>query len=125
MTQRRVQPLDLSSPTVARQVLALQRAAYRVEADLIGFDMIPPLLESHAELQAQQLCWRGITDEEGQVVAAIGYTVTRDGIDIDRLMVAPARFRDGLAVELLAVLDPQSSVTVSTGAVNHCDSLNT
>ena len=44
--------LDLLDASTARQVLALQRMAYRIEADLIGFDDIPPLQESLDELQA-------------------------------------------------------------------------
>ena len=44
--------LDLLDASTARQVLALQRMAYRIEADLIGFDDILPLQESQDELKA-------------------------------------------------------------------------
>ena len=118
MSSLRVQTLDLSSHAVARQVLDLQHASYRGEAELIGFDAIPPLRESLAELQRRQLCWRGVLDEEGQVIAAIGYTTTADRIDIDRLMVAPTRFREGLGAKLLGALDPRRRAIVSTGAGN-------
>ena len=45
-----VERLDLSDVETAVQVLQVQRAAYRVEAELIGFDGIPPLHESYEEL---------------------------------------------------------------------------
>ena len=40
-----IEPLDLADPATAADVLRVQRAAYRVEAELIGFDGIPPLHE--------------------------------------------------------------------------------
>jgi hypothetical protein len=42
--------LDLSDPGTLRRVWDLPRAAYAVEAELIGFDGIPPLRESLQEL---------------------------------------------------------------------------
>ena len=47
-----LQRLDLTDRAVAGAVLAVQRRAYRVEADLVGFDAIPPLHETLADLQA-------------------------------------------------------------------------
>jgi len=42
--------LDLSDPDTLRRVWELQRAAYAVEAELIGFAGIPPLRESLRQL---------------------------------------------------------------------------
>ena len=45
-----VRSLALTDPAVVAELVALQRAAYRVEADLIGADVIPALTESAAQL---------------------------------------------------------------------------
>lgn len=112
-----VYPLDLTRPSVARQVLALQRAAYRVEADLIGFDGIPPLHESLSDLVATPCSWLGIFELD-TVVAAIAFVQDGRNIDIDRLVVAPAAARQGLGSALVGALDPEATITVSTGTKN-------
>jgi len=96
----------------------LQHAAYTVEADLIGFDGIPPLQESLEELMSAPLTWIGIRDEGGGLAGALGYTSEDQVVDIDRLVVAPERFRSGCGSALIGALDPGSTVTVSTGSAN-------
>ena len=46
---------------VAERVLQIQRAAYAVEAELVGYDAIPPLHETLAELQSQPLIFLGVS----------------------------------------------------------------
>lgn len=118
MTPVPVHSLDLADPTVADQVWQLQRAAYRVEAELVGFDGIPPLHESLEDLVAAPLKWIGVEESDGQIAAALAYTETDDRIDIDRLVVMPDRFRLGFGTALLSALGRSAMITVSTGAVN-------
>lgn len=113
-----VETLDLNDPETAAQVWAAQRAAYEVEAELIGFDAIPPLHETLDELISKQLSWFGIRDGDGAVVAALGFVEDGDLIDIDRLFVAPGSFRNGHARALLAELSPAKTVTVSAARDN-------
>ncbi|CAB4602912.1 MAG: hypothetical protein F2534_22915 [Actinobacteria bacterium] len=59
-----IERLDLSDPAIAAQVLAIQRAAYAQEAELVGYDAIPPLHETLDELRSQPLEWlAAIVDE--------------------------------------------------------------
>lgn len=116
-TDRCIETLDLSGDSTARQVLALQRAAYRVEADLIGFEGIPPLNETLDELVAQPLTWIGVREGDA-VIAALGYTVDGSHCDIDRLVVAPEHFGRGLATALVTSLFAYPRITVSTGTAN-------
>lgn len=113
-----VHSLDLNDPTVAHQVWRLQRAAYRVEAELIGFDGIPPLHESLEDLIAARLQWIGIEEPDGHIAAALAYTEAEQHIEIDRLVVMPDRFRLGFGAALVGALDRSAMITVSTGAVN-------
>lgn len=113
--------LDLGDDATARSVLALQREAYAVEAELIASDGIPQLTESLAELQAAGLDWLGTFDESG-LTGAVSWKVLDDGtIDIYRLVVAPRAFRQGIATTLLDALDtrfPGRPTLVSTGRDN-------
>ncbi|MGH3864275.1 GNAT family N-acetyltransferase [Actinokineospora sp.] len=110
--------LDLTDDATAAAVHAVGLRSYRVEADLIGFDGIPPLHESLADMRAQRLRWLGCR-ADGVPVAFIAWAQD-EVVDIDRLCVDPAWFRRGLATTLLrALLDRTTGdVVVSTGAEN-------
>ncbi len=113
--------LDLADEAVARSVLALQREAYAVEAELIAANGIPQLTETLGELQGAGLAWLGTFDETG-LTGAVSWKVLDDGtIDIHRLVVAPRAFRRGIATALLDALDarfPGRHTLVSTGRDN-------
>ncbi len=112
-----IKRLDMADAAVAAEVLAVQRAAYRVEADLIGSAHIPPLHETLDELMGAKLEWLGIRDS-GAVVAVIGYTRDDGVVDIDRLMVAPSAMRQGHGAALVEALGDDGTITVSTGTRN-------
>ncbi len=113
-----VESLDLTEPSTAAEVLGLQRAAYQVEADLIGFAGIPPLHETLADLVAQPLHWLGIRDNGDAIVAALAFVRTSTTLEIDRLVVDPGHFRRGFGRRLVTSLDTTLPITVSTGADN-------
>lgn len=107
------------------ELLRLQRAAYAIEAELIGDDRIPPLHESREELIEAKLTWLVIThrrDEaahESAIVAALAYQRVGGLVDIDRLIVHPDHHRRGLARALVtAALALQAPTVVSTGRDN-------
>jgi ribosomal protein S18 acetylase RimI-like enzyme len=99
-------------------LLALQRAAYRGEAELLGTDALPPLRETIADLRAcDEELW--VTGEPP--VAAVGLEDEGGALRIARLMVDPAAQRRGLgraAVELALEHAAGRVVVVSTGAAN-------
>ncbi|HKA67652.1 MAG TPA: GNAT family N-acetyltransferase [Actinomycetes bacterium] len=115
-----VVPLDLADPVTAELVVRIQRRSYAVEAALIGFDGIPPLRETVAELQASGLCVLGAR-ADGELAGLLGYRWMGEPggeLDIDRLAIDPRFFRFGLASALLDALPPASAVIVSTGTQN-------
>ncbi len=116
-----VELLDHSDPDVARQIRDLQRAAYGVEAALIGYDQMPPLREEIAEIVALELVVLGIREAD-QLLGVLGYARIGDVVDIDRLAVEPARFRHGFGRRLLESLHEREAdarrLLVSTGAAN-------
>lgn len=113
---------DLTPEELVRrgpELLRLQRAAYAVEARVIGDDRIPPLRESLDELLAAGLTWRVALDgPDGRVVGALAHSC-RDGVvDVDRLVVDPARHRHGVGRLLLTSLPEDLPAEASTGRAN-------
>ena len=115
-----MRPAELDPATdagVAAELLALQRSAHLVEAALVGDDRIPPLHESLPELRAAALWWLGASRQE-RLVGAVAVRVEGDGLDLDRLVVAPDAHRRGLGSALVAAVLHRTAgrpTTVSTG----------
>ena len=113
--------LDIGDRATATQLLELQRRAYRIEADLIGSDGIPPLTETLDELQASGETFLGAFAEE-ELAGAISWRLEGDTLDLHRLVVDPGRFRGGMGTALVrAALEAEPGarrVIVQTGAAN-------
>jgi ribosomal protein S18 acetylase RimI-like enzyme len=101
-------------------VLAVQHAAYAIEAELIGYPDLPPLHETLAALQATaEELW--LCEEGGDLVGVVGLEHEQDEMVIARLFVAPACFRRGVGSALVAHALAQAGgrrVRVGTGARN-------
>ena len=110
-----------SDDAVARRVVEIQSAAYAVEADPVGYDTIPPLHETVAELQSQPLILLGVSCDR-TLAGVLGYRRDGDTVGIDRLAVDPVFFRRGLATKMLRELFARErearAFTVSTGLGN-------
>ncbi|MFF4455277.1 GNAT family N-acetyltransferase [Streptomyces goshikiensis] len=119
-----VRPLDLTDDRAAEAVHRIGLAAYAVEAELIGFDGIPALGESLAELRARPLRWLGAVGAGGALAGFLAWEEAAPGepVHLDRLCVDPARFRRGIASLLLrhalTELFAGRVVEVTTGAAN-------
>jgi ribosomal protein S18 acetylase RimI-like enzyme len=116
-----VRPLDLGDPETLAAIVRVQRASYRVEADLIGFDDLPPLRETPEELAAVPASFLGAFEGEA-LVGAVAFQRHRTWLDIDRLVVDPRAFRRGVATRQLDALDDLHAdagyTTVATGERN-------
>ncbi|NEW09132.1 GNAT family N-acetyltransferase [Paenibacillus sp. SYP-B3998] len=121
-----MQPLSLQTNNEILVLLALQLASYRVEADLIGFDDIPPLKDGIESLREAKETFYGYYVEEvsHKLVGAISFAREGTVITICRMMVHPDYFRRGIARSLLQYLlgvqqdSGASRFIVSTGTAN-------
>jgi ribosomal protein S18 acetylase RimI-like enzyme len=113
--------LDLRDPGTAASVVKLQRASYGVEADLIGYSDLPPLLETTEQVAHLDLTVLGALTER-QLLGILGYRRTSGTVEIDRLAVHPSCFRQGFARSLIRELHRRevdaARFEVSTGAEN-------
>lgn len=114
--------LSLQDEETVGQIWRLQHVAYRLEAELIGFLDIPPLLDTFETLRnCGEIFYGWIEDQELRGAAAI--EIESSGtVTITRMMVDPAYFRQGIAGALIQyILQEYHSVplfTVSTGTIN-------
>lgn len=113
-------PDPAADPYVVAALLALQRAAYAVEAEIIGYDRIPPLQEDHHGIASWRgrwvLAWDGV-----DLVGAITWADREGAVDIEKVMVEPSAMRRGVATALLSrALDAADGrpVVVATGRDN-------
>jgi ribosomal protein S18 acetylase RimI-like enzyme len=116
-----IRRLDITDVLMARQVFALQRISYQVEAELIKYAEIPPLMETLDQLMRCGETFFGYVDK-GELVAALSYKRIGEVVDIHRMMVHPSHFRKGMAGRLLVLLEEIEAdahkITVSTGSAN-------
>jgi GNAT superfamily N-acetyltransferase len=113
--------LNLTNSELAERALLIQKLAYRIEADLIGFDGIPPLHETVEDLQSSGETFLGCFVDE-VLAGVISYAIEGHTLDIGRLVVHPDYFRRGIAQVLVGTverIDPNvQHIIVSTGALN-------
>lgn len=110
-------------------LLALQIASYRVEAELIGFEDIPPLKDGIQSIREAKETFYGYYVEESDttkptLAGAISFEREGNTVTICRMMVHPNFFRKGIASSLLQhILKEQEEngatrFIVSTGTAN-------
>lgn len=116
-----IQLVNHNDEKVAESILSIQLPAYKVEADLIGFDGIPQLLDTVENIKSSKEQFLGKLDGS-KLVGFLSYEGTDELIDICRLVVDPNHFRKGIASELLSYLlnvyAYEKKIIVSTGAKN-------
>ncbi|TWT27498.1 GNAT family N-acetyltransferase [Planomicrobium sp. CPCC 101110] len=114
-----IQQLGNHQEEIAKAILDVQIPAYQIEAELIGFDGIPPLKESVEDIRKSDETFFGYFD--GHLIGFISYKQKNKLIDIHRLVVHPDFFRQGIAKKLIGFLVlkfPGHQFIVSTGQEN-------
>jgi GNAT superfamily N-acetyltransferase len=101
-------------------VLAVQHAAYAVEAEVIGYPELPPAHETLASLQAcGEELW--LCEEDGELLGGVGLEGGEEELLIARLFVAPSAFRGGVGAALVHKALAEAAgrrVRVGTAAAN-------
>jgi len=99
-----IRKLDLEDTETLRQILELQLASYKVEAEMIGFYDIPPLKDTMDSLKECGEIFYGYY--AGNVLAGIiSYKVDENVLDIHRVAIHPNFFRMGIADKLVRFIE--------------------
>lgn len=116
-----IKKLNLKNIDTARDVLELQRASYKIEADIIGFYEIPPLNDTIDSLKECNEVFYGyyISDV---LAGIISYKIHKNILDIHKVAVHPNFFRMGIADKLVNFIEQLKNninkVVVCTGKKN-------
>ena len=116
-----IKKLNLQDYQLVKELYELQRASYLIEAELINFYEIPPLVETIEELKKCGETFFGyfVGDE---LAGAISIMIEGHEATICRMVVHPNHFRKGIAQKLLAFIEKNLShypvIKVSTGKEN-------
>jgi ribosomal protein S18 acetylase RimI-like enzyme len=95
-----VKVLDKSEKSCLAKIFQIQMSAYRIEADILEVRTLPPLQESIEDLNSSNeeiLIY--IVDESPQ--GAIFLDREKDSITINKLVVDPKEFRNGIGRALV------------------------
>lgn len=117
MELRKIQTTDYQ---LAEQMLEIQRNAYAVEAELIGFDEIPARYETVEVIQNLPGTSYGLYNDE-RLIGFIRVEAAETTVEVTKLCIDPTYFRARLATTLLEhvlSLHEDKLVYVHTGKHN-------
>ncbi|WP_426451483.1 GNAT family N-acetyltransferase [Paenibacillus sp. S-38] len=113
--------IDLNKMSEVLPLLELQQTAYRLEAELMGMQEAPPLLDSPSTLKDSGESFFGYYEGD-RLVGAGACKQCRKEFFICRMMVHPDFFRRGIASRLLQHMEsfapPGMPIRVATGTKN-------
>ncbi|ERI95089.1 acetyltransferase, GNAT family [Clostridiales bacterium oral taxon 876 str. F0540] len=116
-----IKKLDLKNIETAEQVLQIQLASYKIEADIIGFYDIPTLKDTVYSLKLCDEIFYGYYLED-RLAGIISYKVFDNILDIHRVAIHPDFFRRGVAGGLISFVekinDNIKKIIVCTGKEN-------
>ncbi|WP_379131428.1 GNAT family N-acetyltransferase [Paenibacillus sp. sgz500958] len=115
--------LNLRDDLTVSELWGLQHKAYRLEAELIGFKEIPPLMETMDMLRRSVEIFYGNIGVDGELLGAVAVEEESPGkLTITRMMVDPVYFGRGIASSLLNYVfnyyGEMEQFIVSTGKLN-------
>ncbi|WP_291578641.1 GNAT family N-acetyltransferase [Clostridium sp. UBA6640] len=115
-----IKQLDLKDEKVIEKILDIQIASYKIEAEIIGFDEIPPLKDTINSLKQCNETFYGYFIED-ILVGIISYKIENNTLDIHRIAVHPSFFKRGIAKELINFIEKindTKNIIVCTGKEN-------
>ena len=115
-----IKKLDNSNTDVANKIFTIFQNSYKIEAELIGAVVFPPLLRSAKDIENSTTLFYGFS--ESDCLAAIIEIVIEDKhLDINSLTVDPNYFKKGIASKLISYvlgITDFSEAIVETAVVN-------
>jgi len=116
-----IKKLDHRTIDQSSEIIALQKVSYQMEAVLIQYPNIPPLLETIEDIMRSKETFFGYFMND-QLVGLLSIELRTDYIDICRLAIHPDYFQRGIAQALLNYIESTyprpKKIVVQTGKEN-------
>ncbi len=115
-----IKQLNLKDEKVLEKILNVQIASYKIEAEIIGFDEIPPLKDTINTLKQCNETFYGYFIDD-ILAGIVSYKIENDTLDIHRVAVHPSFFKRGIAKELINFVEKINNIKniiVCTGKEN-------
>ena len=116
-----INKLNLKDDITSKSVLELQMASYKIEAEIIGFQELPPLKDTIKSLKESEEIFYGYYIND-VLTGIISFKIIENVLDIHRVEVHPDFFRMGIAEKLINYVEKLESkiekITVCTGSTN-------
>lgn len=112
--------LNIEEPAMLNRIIQIQHRAYRIEAEIIGYDDLPPLQDTENSFKNTSETFIGYFQGE-ECTGFLSYEQSGSLLTICRLAIDPTSFRQGIASRLLAYvlgLDGIATWEVQTGRDN-------
>ncbi len=116
-----IKQLNVWDDKTAEQIVDLQKKAYVMEAELIGFYDIPPLKDTVDDVKHCDEIFYGYYEDD-VLAGLISYKLEEEVLDIYRVAVRPEYFRRGIARQMVEFIQTNNKgirkTIVSTGLKN-------
>lgn len=115
-----IKKLNMKDIETVSNVLDLQKVSYKIEAEIIDFYEIPPLMDTIDKLIECDEIFYGYYISE-VLAGIISFKIIENILDIHRIAIHPDFFRKGIAGELIDFIEELScidKVVVCTGKNN-------
>lgn len=109
--------LDIFDLKTQQGILSLQREAYALEEQLIGFP-IPRMNDTSDDLISSEEVFLGMV-QDGTLLGMLAFTAEENALDIQRVAVDPDYLRQGVASDLIQFIF-DAVVDVSRFTVTAC-----
>ena len=115
-----IKKLNNSNEDVANKIFTLFQNSYKIEAELIGAVVFPPLLRSAKDIENSTTLFYGFSENDC-LAATIEIVIEDKHLDINSLTVNPNYFKKGIASKLISYvlgITDFSKAIVETAVVN-------
>lgn len=97
-----IKRINITNEYVAQDILTLQKLAYEIEADLENHRFIPYLTQGLSDLMREEEAIYLAYYADDKMLGAMSFKISNNGVlDLGRMMVHPAHFRQGIASALM------------------------
>ena len=102
----KIETINIQEVKIANEILGLQKASYKLEAELINYYELPPLKETVEDLiNSKELFLAYKLDNA--IYGILSFEILNDTIDICKLFVSPNYINKGIGSKLLKKLEAE------------------